>query len=284
MNKTLAIFCVSILLISCDFFEPKPPENPIARVNKSYLYQKDIADLISKNTSPEDSASIVSNYITRWATQQLLIDQAQINLSPKKIEAYERLVTDYKNDLFTEAYKATIVGKQMDSTITNAEYESFYAANKHNFKLKEELYKLRFIHVDKEFANFVETKQKLNRFNTKDKEDLVKMRLKFKAANFNDSVWIKKEALLLQLPVLQINQDKFLKKQIFAQIQDSLGVYLLKIEDVLVPGDMAPLTTIKPTIEQILLNKKKLQLVKKLEKDITKDAIKNKNFEIYTLQ
>ena len=36
-----------------------------------------------------------------------------------------------------------------------------------------------------------------------------------------------------------------------------------------------------PTIKQIVINKRKLELVRQLEKDITKDAIKNKQFEIY---
>ena len=57
---------------------------------------------------------------------------------------------------------------------------------------------------------------------------------------------------------------------------------MIKIEDVLKTNDIAPLSHIKPTIEQIILNSRKLDLLKKLEKDITKDAIKNKRFEIYT--
>ncbi|MCJ7758135.1 MAG: peptidyl-prolyl cis-trans isomerase, partial [Gillisia sp.] len=36
-----------------------------------------------------------------------------------------------------------------------------------------------------------------------------------------------------------------------------------------------------PTIKQIILNKRKAELVKELEKDITRDAIENKQFEIY---
>ena len=75
-----------------------------------------------------------------------------------------------------------------------------------------------------------------------------------------------------------------LKKSNFAQLQDSLGVYLVKIEDLLKRNDIAPLSHIKPTIQQIILNKRKLELIKKLEKDITKDAIKNNDFEIYTPQ
>jgi hypothetical protein len=38
---------------------------------------------------------------------------------------------------------------------------------------------------------------------------------------------------------------------------------------------------VNSTIKQIVINKRKLELIKQLKKDITKDAIKNKQFEIY---
>ena len=55
----------------------------------------------------------------------------------------------------------------------------------------------------------------------------------------------------------------------------------MQIKDVLLRNEMAPLPYVRPTINQIVINKRKLELIKKLEKDITKDAIKNKQFEIY---
>lgn len=55
----------------------------------------------------------------------------------------------------------------------------------------------------------------------------------------------------------------------------------MQIEDVLNQNDLAPQVYVKPTIKQIVINKRKLELIKQLEKDITKDAIKNKQFEIY---
>ena len=85
------------------------------------------------------------------------------------------------------------------------------------------------------------------------------------------------------MPVLQNRESsEVLKKGYFGQIEDSLGVYLIKIEDILKRNDIAPLSYVEPTIRQIILNKRKQQLIKILEKDITKDAIKNKSFEIYT--
>jgi len=283
--RKVSIFLIGVVgLVSCDYFKPASSEVPIARVNKSYLYEENLKGLISEGTSKEDSAVIVNNYINRWATQQLLISQAKINLTQNELIAFEKLVNEYEEDLLTEAYKRDIVSRQLDNNISDNEYNEFYELNKENFILNDELLKVRFIHVDENYSNFSKTKEKFLRFNGKDKKELSDLSVQFKSNNLNDSIWIKKEALLNVLPVLQLNSPQVLKKSNFAQLQDSLGVYLVKIEDVLNLKDIAPLSYIKPTIEQIILNKRKLELIKKLEKDITKDAIKNNNFEIYIPQ
>ena len=282
MAKFLFILAISSVFIGCDFLEPKSNKVPVARVNDTYLYQEDIQDLISQNTTKQDSISIVANYIQRWATQQLLIDQANINLPRQLIEDYQQMVSQYRNDLFAQAYKGAIVSKLLDSTITQEEYGLFYQQNKANFTLKEEIFKLRYIHLDASFPSISETKKKLRRFDTEDVAALQDSSLEYKGANFNDSVWVKKETLLRQLPVIRTNESKVLKKATFSQLEDSLGVYLLKIKDVLSPNQIAPLQYIKPIIKEIILNKRTLELVKELEKDITKDAVKNKNFEVYT--
>lgn len=275
------IVCVCILVSGCSYFKEKDDRIPIARVNSSFLYQEDIAALISENTSKEDSTLIVSNYINRWATQQILMDQAIINIPENKQENYNKLISEYKRDLYTEAYKNTIISKQLDSTVSQSELESFYEENKQNFKLNDQLFKVRYIQVDKDFTNLSQASQKIERYNAKDKQDLMDQSIQYKSFNLNDSTWVKREALEVALPVLQTTGEQKLKKSNFIRLQDSLGVYLLKIEDRLNPSDVAPLLYVKPTIEQIILNKRKLDLLKKLEKDITTDAIKNNNFEIY---
>jgi hypothetical protein len=282
MRYSVTYICFLVLLSSCEYFKQDPEKTPIARVNDSYLYEDDIKSLISENTTQEDSALIVNNFINRWATQQLLIDQARINLSQEKLTTYDKLVQDYKDDLYTEAYKGAIVSRQLDSTVSQSELQDFYDINKENFKLKDDLLKVRYIWVDPNYSNIAKARQLLDRFNNKDKTELNTLSIQFKEFNFNDSIWVKKEALLGTLTVLKENSDQVLKKSNFTQLQDSLGVYLVKIEDILNPNDIAPISHIEPTIKQIILNRRKLELIKKLEKDITKDAIKNKNFEIYT--
>jgi hypothetical protein len=270
--------------MSCDYFKQDIDKKPIARVNESYLYEEDIKELITDVTTEVDSILIVNNFINRWATKQLLIDQSLINLPEEKQEQFYELVDEYRIDLFTEAYKNVIVSKQLDSTINVIQLIDFYEENKENFKLNDDLFKFRYCQVEENFNNFSSIKEKFRRFDEQDKKDLSELSIQFKSFNLNDSTWVKKDALMEALPILKSNPrvNHVLKISNFTQLQDSLGVYLIKIEDALKTNDIAPLSHIKPTIEQIILNKRKLELLKKLEKDITKDAIKNKQFEIYT--
>ncbi len=281
IRNIIYILLISVFLSSCNYFKQEAKKEAVARVNNSYIYKEDIANLITENTSAEDSTLIVNNYINRWATQQLLIDQAKINLTADKLDQYNKLVQEYQNDLLTEAYKNVIVSKQLDSIITEQQYQEYYEANKENFKLKDLLVKLRYVQLPVKYEGLATVKEKLNRYNQKDKTSLNSQDYQFVSSNFNDSVWVKKEVLLQTLPVIRENSEQVLKKSNFSQLQDSLGVYLVKIENVLNPNDTAPLSYVKPTLKQIILNKRKLELIKKLETDITKDAIETNNFEIY---
>ena len=282
MNKYfLTILCL-LFFCSCNYLTQDASIIPIARVNDSYLYNDDIIDLISENTTKEDSTLIVNNFINRWATKQLLIDQSMINLSQEKQDFFNEMVNQYKTDLYTEAYKSSIILKQLDTVILKKEYEDYYNLHKRNFKLNDELLKVRYIQVDKNFLNLKVLEKKIKRYDSIDNKDLINLSIKFKSFNLNDSIWIKSNVLIGRLPVLKEENLKLLKKPNYTQLQDSLGVYLIKIEATLKTNDIAPLSYVKPTIEQIILNKRKQDLLKKIQKDITIDAIKNENFEIFT--
>ena len=63
--------------------------------------------------------------------------------------------------------------------------------------------------------------------------------------------------------------------------KDSLQTYLVKVNQVLDKGEISPFDYQKSTIKDIVLNRRKLALIKKFEKDITDNAIKNEKFEIF---
>lgn len=284
MKNLLLLVIGTAFLVSCEYFKKEEPGIPVARVNNTYLFQEDLDAVQEQVVNKEDSAQVINSFINRWATQQLLIDQAKINLSPTQISNFEALIEQYRIDLYTEAYKSSIVARELDSAISKAEMITYYEINKQNFKLNDELLKLRYVHLPENYSKLNAVTEKLRRYNSKDKLDLTELSIQFKSFNLNDSSWVKKDNLLQSLPVLQNSESQVLKKSNFTKLQDSLGLYLLKIEDVLERNDIAPLSYVEPTIRQIILNKRKQELTKKLEKDITKDAIRNKTFEIYTKQ
>lgn len=284
MRKLILLLVATAVFTSCKYFTSAPEEAVVARVNENYLYLADVKKLISENTSPEDSLLIVNNYITRWATQQLLIDQAKINLTSENLERFDRLVEEYKNDLLTDAYKNVVVGRQMDSIVSEQEFQTYYQEHKENFKLNDVLLKMRYIQLPANNTNAADIKEKFIRFNAQDKEALNDQSFVFVSSNLNDSVWIKKDVLLENLPTLRGENQQVLKKSNFVQLKDSLGVYLVKIEDILGLNEIAPISYVKPTLKQIILNKRKLELIKKFETDITRDAIENNKFEIYTYE
>lgn len=273
---------VGICLFSCTFFKQTDDRKAIARVNDTYLYEEDIKDLIASGTSPEDSTMVVSNYITRWATQLLLIDGSERNIPQNTQDEFSKLVNQYRKDLYTKAYLDALVKKEIDTSVSLSEANSVYQANKETFKLNDELIKLRYINIPINLLNKDDISKRFKRFSHKDKKYLDSIAIQFKSYSLNDSIWIKASQVSEKIPVINSdNKKELLKKSNFIELKDSLHLYLMQINDVLLQNDYAPLEYMKPTINQIVINKRKLELIKQLEKDITKDAIKNDQFEIY---
>lgn len=282
IKSLLILGLLAVVITACDVFKKNDTRNAIARVNNKYLYIDDLAGIVSEGVTGQDSALIVQNFINEWATEQLLVDGAQINLSETKQQNFNKLVEQYKSDLFSKAYLEALVKKNLDTVVNTDEARMYYEANKDVFKLNEELLKFRYIHVDENIIDFNTIKKRLKQFEEEDKAALDSIAIQFKSYSLNDSIWVKMSQVISKIPgVNSENKSQLLKKSNFVQLKDSLGVYLMQVNEVLLRNDTAPLEYVKPTINQIVINKRKLELIKKLEKDITKDAIKNKEFEIY---
>ncbi|WP_273291231.1 MULTISPECIES: peptidyl-prolyl cis-trans isomerase [Winogradskyella] len=282
MKKSLFILTTCILLHGCDFFKTTDDREPIARVNDSYLYKEDVADVVPEGASKEDSLLMVNAYINRWARQLLLMDGALLNLSEDKQEDFSKLVDQYKNDLYTKAYLEALVKKNIDTAVNKNEAEVFYEANKESFKLNDDLLQFRYISLPLNPINLDTIKNRFRRFKLKDKRYLDSLSVQFKSYSLNDSLWVKYNQVAEKVPVVnQENKNQLLKKTNFLQLKDSLNLYLMQVNDVRLQNDYAPLDYVMPSIKQIVINKRKLELIKQLENDITKDAIKNNKFQIY---
>ena len=281
LKHILGFFLVAILA-SCQFFDERPDGITVARVNDVYLYEEDLNELVPEGSSESDSLLRVQNFINQWATQQLLIDQAKLNLSEEKQAVFEELVRQYEIDLYTKAYIEALVKQRIDTVVTLEEAREVYEDNSESFKLNDELIKFRYINVDESNLNLSEIEERFKRFDEDDKQILDSISLQFRSFSLNDSIWIRMNQVVEKISAINPeNRNELLKKTNFIRLEDSLGLYLMQINDVLLRNDTAPLEYVMPTLKQIVINKRKIEFIKQLEKDITKDAINNGQFEIY---
>lgn len=282
--KKIPIYVVFITVTACSFFN-KAPENKgeaIARVGDEFLYEEDIKTLITNGMTAQDSALVVNNYINNWAASKLLVEKAKINLSEEKQSDLNKLVEAYMADLYARAYKEALVTKSIDTTVNQSQLQQYYDANKENFKLNEELLKLQYIQLPVEFSDKEVVVDKFRNQTEANKEYLDSVAIQFKSYHLNDSVWVRASQVFNKISAINTeNKEKYLKKSQFFELNDSLGVYLVKINDVLLRNEVAPLLYIEPTIQQIIINQRKLDFMKNLEKDILDQAIKKKDFEVY---
>ena len=280
--KLFGFLCSLLVLLSCSKENSKNKADAIARVNNEYLYQSDLENLVPAGTPKKDSIAIVKDFINRWATQQLLIDNANKNIRKNKQIELDELINQYKIDLYSKAYLEQLVITKIDTVITNEEIEKYYNTNKSNFKANSPLVKLRYISLVKGNNKLATISAKFSSFKSKDKKDLKNLAIQFKDYAFNDSIWVDIDQVYQRLPfVNQENISKFIDTGISYQYADSTSVWLVKVRDMVQKNEVVPLSYISPTIKQIILNNRKTDLINKIQTEITNDAIKDNDFEIF---
>ncbi|MDX1827916.1 MAG: peptidyl-prolyl cis-trans isomerase [Lutibacter sp.] len=281
MKQILLIF-IAINLFSCNYFTfKKDDRKPVARVNDSYLYESDLQNIFTSNNSKQDSIKLVKNYINSWIKHELLLNKAKLNLV-EETKKFEELVKKYREDLFINSYKEKVVEQYLDTVVTENDIENFYKNNHSNFRLSEDLIKLKYIKIGKNVLNKKELTKLFKSDKQEDLDSLKTKELQLKSMNLNDSIWVKYSDLVSKVPIFKdIDKKQLLKKDYFIQKEDSLSLYLLKISNVLVVGNFAPKSYIKPTIKQVILQQRKLKLLKNIEETLVNDARKKQQFEIY---
>ena len=280
--KNSIFILVFILFLSCDSIEFQKKDiitnKPIATVNNKSLFKEDVASLLPKNVDTKDSIVLIRSIINSWAIQQLLLLKAEENTTKNDNSEVDKLVSEYRQALLINGYKERLIKQQLDTLIEQKEIADYYKLNSKNFRLNEELIKTRYLHFSNDLLDKKEVVRLFKDGAIEDLEALELRQLTFKMMMLNDSVWTSLENVMLKMP---FSRNNMLKKTKLFQKEDSLGLYLVAIKDVLLRNQIAPLSYIEPTIKQMILHQRKLQLIRDIEKIIVKDAIQNKNFKIH---
>lgn len=283
-NNKMKIFKIIFLLfiiISCDDLNKASQDELIARVNNNYLYKSDIDNLNIEFSSSYDSIIKVKSYINTWAKNYLFYEKALLNISISQKQIIDKLINNYKFDIYNNTYKENIVKYKIDTIITENQLIDYYKRNFSNFLLKEPLYKIRFIGLPRDNIDRKFISSRFTRFSNEDKVFLDSISFQFTESFLNDSIWINKKTLLKIAPFINPEKVLSIKKPQYFQFEQSLQLYLFKIEDYLKENEVSPFSHIKNSIRNLVFNQRKFEFLKKFDQEIINDAIENKKFEIY---
>lgn len=256
-------------------------EPPLARVYDSYLFFSDIQEQVPESLTGADSTVFVQNLIVNWGREQLMINKALFNLEEKN-EEIEALVSKYRNDLMKFAYQQAYLNQNLDTTITTEQIAAYYEENAYNFELKENILRATYFVVPTGTPQLTDIRRKFKSQKEKDWEEVVQYATVFATdISLEDTTWVSYSELAKILPIENYNPVDFLRRNKLLVLEDEEQVYFLRIEEYKFKESVSPLQYVTETIRNILLNKRKLETIQKMEKKLVEDAYEKKAFEIY---
>ncbi|HNW97290.1 MAG TPA: hypothetical protein PKK00_02630 [Bacteroidales bacterium] len=269
-----------LIFESCKSSDNKK-ESAIARVYDEYLYKSDIMGIVPEGTSKNDSISIVKNYINNWIKQRLVLKTAESNLTSEQ-KNFEEQIQNYKNSLIVFTYEKELMKQKLDTNITDEEIKTYYENNRNNFLLKDNIVKVWYVKMPLNSSKESTVKQYYKSDKVSAKALLEDCCKKYAVNYFlDDSTWLYFSDLLKEIPITTYNQEDYLKSNRFIEMKDSIYSYFINIKGFQIKESISPLSLEKDNIRKIILNKKKLTLIEEVEGSIFKDAMKNKDFEIF---
>ena len=195
----------------------------------------------------------------------------------------DELVRTYRNDLYVKTYKDKAIQSQLDSVVEPEEIEDpILNKTKPILRTNKDLLRGRYVRVRNENYNLRTIRRSFRRFNDDDKVFLDSIALQFTTYSMNDSIWVQASQFFNRLPSISERRYKnFLKNDTFFELQDSLEVYLVVVEEVVMRNDLAPLEYVTPTLKQILINKRKLELMRQFDREIIEEGLRQNSYEVY---
>jgi hypothetical protein len=275
--KHVLLFC--ILLSACTADEQK--KDAVARVFDKYLTKQELNRAIPFGLKGKDSIEFAEEFINQWLKQNLVLHKAELNLRDEEKDVSQQL-EDYRRSLIIFAYERELVKQKLDTSITRSEIAEYYNQHPNNFELKSNIIKLQYIKVPLKTPNVDKAARWFRSSKPEDREKLEQfVRLYAVNSLLDDSNWLLLDDVIKEIP-LESNVKEIEKKlPRMIELVDDKYKYMVKISGFMVKDSQAPLEFELNTIRNIILNKRKIMLIQKMQDDAFRDAWNEKDIEIF---
>jgi len=268
-----------LLTLSCNKSDRK--DAIVASVGEKQLTWKQLEDIIPNNSTAEDSILLAERYIEDWAKEQVLLVQAEQNLTEEQ-KNFEYLIENYRKSLVTYAFEAELVRQKLDTLVSGEEIEKYYEENRENFMLKDYIVQVKFCAVNKEFGQMKNLKKL---FYSKEAVDLMKWQqfcVEVGAAfYFEEDRWLRWDELMKQVPLKVFDVESFLKSNDDVEFEKDDNLYLMLITKYQLSGTVSPLSFERDKIRSLIINTRKMDLLSKMRVDLFNEALQKNEIKYF---
>ena len=253
----------------------------MAQIGRAVLYKTDLEKVIPKGISSSDSASLAQQYIYSWATKQLMLQKAEEQL-PKTDKDVAGLLEDYRTQLLVFRYENKFLEERLDTTVTGREMEEYYNAHPGSFVGKNGVFKGRLVKMQNSSPN-LQVMRKLAK--SRDIEDLEALEwLAFNSAykySHYENNWVDLNVVAKESGATLVQLQQLLEKERLAiEYKDSVYTNVIQVLDYVGPGEVTPLEYNEEKIKEIIISRRKQELISNLQRDILNDALNNNKLKI----
>ncbi len=261
---------------SCD--DGKDKGKLLAKVGERELYEADITFLAYTQL---DSAEVVSNYVDQWVAEQILVTEAEKDETIDR-QSIDRRIEEFRNELLIHQLENKRIEEQLDTNVSTKEIEAYYKDHQADFQLNDYLVKVLYLKIplDAPDIDKIGGAYKLR----KDEDiETIEIYAKMYASNFYYDIdnWIYFDDILKEIPLHDINKDRFILKRSKLRFEESGFYYFLNIVDYKLKNSTSPISFERENIKARIINLRIKDLRQNIKNDIIKNAYENGNVTVY---
>ena len=274
----LGFLTLPLLFCGCNGKAVKS-ERAIAEVGYRKLYLSEVEEYV-QGLSEKDSIMALNNYVNRWAKNQVVLRQAERYLSEKEKNLNDEL-DNYRTSLLIYKYEQKYLADKMDTTVSQAEIEKFYMENPDNFKLPGLIVKVLFLKVPNGFRDMDKVRSLYRSNSEKALEELHNIALQGAEAYTSfGSQWIDFNEVARMLPGTADSYENRIIRMKYLEDMDEKHTYFLKVNEMSMKDEVAPLEHVKSGIRNIILNRRRTELINRMENAMFNDAMEKNQVKI----
>lgn len=272
-----------VVLISCQLLVDSD-RVPLAKVGDRTLYLEDLRSVLPGGLTYDDSLMMAEDYIKKWIMNELLVKKAEENLSLSQKDMAKELM-EYRNSMLTYRYKMELMLQRLDTVVNEREISAHYEQYTDNFILGRDILKAIFIKIPAEVSKPEQVKVFCEQVTDDSLVELQEFCLKY-AITYDIFVdnWIELEYIAQNLPEPIIDPERNLRKNAILEFRDNAFYYLLCVIDYRHSGDIAPVEYVENNIRNLIINRRKIDFLKKVEDDVYLEGIRNNKFKLFSYE